>query len=183
MNNNINSDKYWAKTTIDDMPGLSVYDHMINVGSVACVIAALYPDILKHFNFKASDIGALAALHDLGKISPSFQRKCEEWIVKNDLVKVDHNYVWDTSMEADHGKVSQSAIHDCLLRLGVLIDSVPYLAAVLAAQGQPPQTIETLGYGFVLIMREPAAGGQTEPVKSLVKRLGEEVGENKIPEN
>lgn len=106
---------------------------MINVGSVACVIAAMYPDILKHYNFKASDIGALAALHDLGKISPGFQRKCEEWIVKNDLVKVDRNYVWDTSMEADHGKVSQSAIHDCLLKIGVSIDIVPYLAAILAA--------------------------------------------------
>jgi ATP-dependent DNA helicase RecG len=30
----------------------------------------------------------------------------------------------------------------------------------LAAQGQPPQTIETLGAGFVLIMKEPAAGGK-----------------------
>jgi ATP-dependent DNA helicase RecG len=28
----------------------------------------------------------------------------------------------------------------------------------IAAQGQPPQTIETLGYGFVLNMKEPAAG-------------------------
>jgi len=47
----------------------------------------------------------------------------------------------------------------------------------LAAQGQPPQTIETLGYGFVLIMKEPAAGGQTEVVKRLGKRLGEKLGE------
>ncbi|MBP9013270.1 MAG: CRISPR-associated helicase Cas3' [Smithella sp.] len=133
MNNNINTDKYWAKTTIDDLPGLSVYDHMINVGSVACAIAALYPDILKHFNFKAPDIGALAALHDLGKISPGFQRKCEEWIKKNDLVNVARNYCWDTSMEADHGKVSQSAIHDCLLGIGISINNVPYLAAILAA--------------------------------------------------
>jgi ATP-dependent DNA helicase RecG len=43
----------------------------------------------------------------------------------------------------------------------------------LAAQGQPPQTIETMGYGFVLTMREPAAGGQTESGKRLGEKLGE----------
>jgi ATP-dependent DNA helicase RecG len=37
----------------------------------------------------------------------------------------------------------------------------------LATQGQPPQAIEVMWYGLVRTRKEPAAGGQTEPVKKL----------------
>lgn len=77
--------EFWAKTTPEDKPGISVYDHMINVGYVAQCIAESSPELLERFNVLASVVGALAALHDLGKISPGFQRKCEAWLEENNL--------------------------------------------------------------------------------------------------
>ena len=106
---------FWAKTTAEGKPGISVYDHMVNVGCVARCIAETSPEILKRFRLQASTVGALAGLHDLGKISPGFQRKCEAWLEENGLVKVARNGCWDTAMESDHGKVSHSIIQDFLL--------------------------------------------------------------------
>ncbi len=68
---------FWAKTTYEGKPGISVYDHMVNVGSVAQCLAEMSPNLLRRFHIESSMVGALAALHDLGKISPGFQRKCE----------------------------------------------------------------------------------------------------------
>ena len=106
---------FWAKTTNDGKPGISVYDHMLNVGCVAKCIAELSPQLLERFQLQASVVGALASLHDLGKISPGFQRKCETWLEENGLVKVARNGCWNTAMELDHGKVSHSAIQEFLL--------------------------------------------------------------------
>lgn len=124
---------YWAKTTPEGKPGLSVYDHMVNVGYVARFIAESFPEILQRFNLRASEVGAFAALHDIGKISPGFQRKCEEWLVENNLVKVDRNCVWDTAMESNHGKVSHAAIQTFLLDKGIDRTSAKYLSTVLGA--------------------------------------------------
>ena len=109
-----NPPSFWAKTTEKEKPGHFVYDHMINVGCVAHCIAEMYPVLLEHFKIEPTIVGALAALHDLGKISPGFQRKCEIWLEENDLSKIDRNYVWDTAMEPDHGKVSHAAIQSFL---------------------------------------------------------------------
>jgi CRISPR-associated endonuclease/helicase Cas3 len=97
---------FWAKTTEDGKPGVSVYDHMVNVGGVAQCFAETVPNILERFNLQPSVVGALAALHDLGKISPGFQRKCEIWLEENGLTKIARNGCWDTAMESDHGKMS-----------------------------------------------------------------------------
>src|SRR6266540_6445846 len=105
---------FWAKTTQEEKPGLSVYDHMANVGNVARAIAETSPELLDRFHMKSSLVGALAALHDLGKISPGFQRKCEAWLEENGLTNIARNGVWDTAMESDHGKVSHSAIQTFL---------------------------------------------------------------------
>ena len=37
---------FWAKTTSEDKPGISVYDHMVNVGCVARGLAETCPEIL-----------------------------------------------------------------------------------------------------------------------------------------
>ncbi len=123
---------FWAKTTTDEKPGLSVYDHMANVGCVARRIAETSLDLLDRFQLNSAAVGALAALHDLGKISPGFQRKCEAWLKENNLSEMDSKYRWNV-MESDHGKVSQSAIQDFLLNKGMSRDSASYLAAVLGA--------------------------------------------------
>ena len=105
---------FWAKTTSLGKTGISAYEHMVDVGCVARCIAEISPETLKRFHLRSNEVGALAALHDLGKVSPGFQRKCEAWLEDNGLVKIARNGCWDTAMESDHGKVSHSAIQDFL---------------------------------------------------------------------
>lgn len=124
---------FWAKTTSDGKPGLSVYDHMVNVGCVARCIAETSPEILKRFHLQSSMVGALAALHDLGKISPGFQRKCEAWLEENGLTKVARNGCWDTAMESDHGKVSHAAIQAFFSENGLDRKTAKFVSTVLGA--------------------------------------------------
>jgi len=124
---------FWAKTTAEGKPGISVYDHMVNVGCVARCIAETSPKILERFHLQSSVVGALAALHDLGKISPGFQRKCEAWLEENDLVTVARNGCWDTAMETDHGKVSHAAIQSYLVGSGIERKTAKYVSTVLGA--------------------------------------------------
>lgn len=124
---------FWAKTTSEGKPGISVYDHMVNVGCVAHCMAEISPAILERFYLPSSTIGALAALHDLGKISPGFQRKCDAWLEENVLVKTARNGCWDTSMESDHGKVSHAAIQTFLLETGVDRKTAKFVSTVLGA--------------------------------------------------
>src|SRR4030043_822246 len=124
---------FWAKTTKEGKPGISVYDHMVNVGCVARCIAENSQKILERFQLQSAAVGILAALHDLGKISPGFQQKCEAWLEENNLTKTARNWRWDSAMELDHGKVSHSAIQEFLLQQGISRDVVQYLATVLGA--------------------------------------------------
>ncbi|MFH1504729.1 MAG: CRISPR-associated endonuclease Cas3'', partial [Candidatus Omnitrophota bacterium] len=127
------NDYFWAKTILDEKPGISVYDHMVNVGCVAQCLAETFPNLLERFKLQLSAIGALAALHDIGKISPGFQRKCEAWLKENGLSKIARNGCWDTAMESDHGKVSHEAIQAFLLEIGVDRDTAKFVSAVLGA--------------------------------------------------
>jgi len=122
---------FWAKTTDDGRPGISVYQHMINVGCVARCLAEATPELLKRFELLSAFAGALSALHDLGKISPGFQRKCLAWLEENGLLKVDRNGCWDTIMESDHGKVSHSAIQSFLLNHNFDMRTAKYLSTML----------------------------------------------------
>lgn len=124
---------FWAKTTRKGTPGISVFQHMVNVGCVARCIAETLPGLLERFHLQSSVIGALAALHDLGKISPGFQRKSELWLEENDLVSIERNGCWDTAMEADHGKVSHAAIQSFLVESGVNRKTAKYASTVLGA--------------------------------------------------
>jgi CRISPR-associated endonuclease/helicase Cas3 len=124
---------FWAKTTADEKPGISVYDHMVNVGCVARCIAESLPEILERFQLQSSAVGALAALHDLGKISPGFQRKCEAWLEENNLSKIARNGCWDPGMEANHGKVSHAAIQSFLVEAGIDRKTAKFASAVLGA--------------------------------------------------
>ncbi len=124
---------FWAKTTEDGTPGISVYDHMINVGCVACCIAETSPELLGRFNVRSAEIGALAALHDLGKVSPGFQQKCKQWLEDNQLVDVAINNFWQRDYEPDHGKTSHSAVQDFLQHQGITSNIAKYLAAALGA--------------------------------------------------
>lgn len=86
----------WAKTTQDGKPGISVRDHCLNVGCVAEALLALLPPQLH----KLIPPGAatLAALHDIGKVSPGFQRKCDLW---------EPSFKRDAGYERSHQRISQ----------------------------------------------------------------------------
>ena len=124
---------FWAKTTSEGKPGISVYDHMVNVGCVARCIAETSPEILDRFQLRSSVVGTLAALHDLGKISPGFQRKCKAWLEENGLTKIAGNGCWDTGMESDHGKVSHAAIQTFLVEKGIDRKTAKFVSTVLGA--------------------------------------------------
>ncbi len=55
----------------------------------------------------------LAALHDVGKISPGFQRKCPQWLIEQSLAVAAQTAAW-TRAEPDHSKVSQFTIQHVL---------------------------------------------------------------------
>jgi len=93
---------FWAKTTPDGFPGISVRDHCLNVGSVCRALLERY---------RLNDIPSgwalwLAACHDIGKISPGFQRKCAAWLNLRGLLEEARKSSWITA-ETDHSKVSQ----------------------------------------------------------------------------
>ncbi|MFZ5907179.1 MAG: CRISPR-associated helicase Cas3' [Nitrospirota bacterium] len=122
---------FWAKTTKDNKPGISVFEHMVNVGYVARCMAELAPALLKRFQLKAATVGALSALHDLGKISPGFQRKCEAWLDERGLLQIARNWVWDTSMESDHGKTTHATVQKYFNDIGLDRGTGKFLSAVL----------------------------------------------------
>jgi CRISPR-associated endonuclease/helicase Cas3 len=124
---------FWAKTTVDGNPGISVCDHMMIVGCVARCIAETLPGIIARFHLQSSVVGVLAALHDLGKISPGFQRKCKIWLKENSLETIARNGCWDTAMESDHGKVSHASIQAFLVEAGIDRKTAKFVSAVLGA--------------------------------------------------
>ena len=75
--------EFWAKTTSDGFPGISVFKHLVNTGCVARCLAEALSFLIERFQFRADELGALVALHDLGKISPGFQGKSEQWLIVN----------------------------------------------------------------------------------------------------
>ena len=95
--------RFWAKTTPDGEPGISVRDHCLNVGYVAeALIAALLPTVCALLPKGAA---TLAALHDVGEITIGFQAKCPQWLTQERLPKFSLGEV--TLSVTDHALVSQ----------------------------------------------------------------------------
>jgi CRISPR-associated endonuclease/helicase Cas3 len=94
---------FWAKTTKDGQPGISVRDHCLNVGCVAeTLIAALLPAVRALLPPGAA---TLTALHDVGKITIGFLAKCPLWLVRDGSPKVSPAEV--ALSVTDHALVSQ----------------------------------------------------------------------------
>ncbi len=89
----------WAKTLPDGSPGISVRNHCLNVGCVAEALLELLPTQLR--TLLPLGAAALAALHDVGKVSPGFQQKCDAWVREHPWFKRDAGY------ESRHQRVSQ----------------------------------------------------------------------------
>ena len=94
---------FWAKTTADGQPGISVRDHCLNVGCVAEAFVANLSPRVRELLPKGS--ATLAALHDIGKITVGFQAKCPQWLGKNNLPKFSSGEV--ALSVTDHARVSQ----------------------------------------------------------------------------
>jgi len=58
---------FWAKTTKEGLPGISVRDHCLNVGCVAEALIDPLPPAAR--TLLPSGAATLAALHDVGKIT------------------------------------------------------------------------------------------------------------------
>jgi len=76
----------------------------LNVGCVAEALIELLPQQLR--DMLPPGAATLAALHDIGKVSPGFQKKCPEWLTRYLLP---HGIY-----EEDHAKVSQSTVRELL---------------------------------------------------------------------
>lgn len=104
-------EKCWAKTTSDGRPGISVRDHSLNVG---CVAEALLKQLPAHLrNLLPPGIATLAALHDVGKVSPGFQVKCEAWLEREGLKEKALQEGWIV-WESDHAKIGQYTVQELL---------------------------------------------------------------------
>ncbi|MEB2361603.1 MAG: CRISPR-associated helicase Cas3' [Bryobacteraceae bacterium] len=101
----------WAKTKEDSAPGINVRDHCLNVGCVAEALLSLFHTPLQELT--PQGIASLAALHDVGKVSPGFQVKSEAWLALHALRDraLQERWVW---YEADHAKISQSTTQKLL---------------------------------------------------------------------
>ncbi len=96
---------FWAKTTPDGKPGLSVQDHCLNVGCVGEAIRSCLPESVRRILPPGCSI--LAAGHDIGKITVGFLRKCPDWLVENGLAEEAIASGWQFS-ESNHAAVSQN---------------------------------------------------------------------------
>ena len=148
---------FWAKTTTDGQPGISVIEHMLNVGHVARLLLNLSPALCHRFGLPPETVAALVALHDLGKISPGFQQKCPAWLEEFKLTAIAKNYAWRTSFETDHGRVSQASIQQSFMALGVRRKTAKNLAAILGAHHGRIKEIPN-DHGISCVMSESASG-------------------------
>jgi CRISPR-associated endonuclease/helicase Cas3 len=76
----------------------------LNVGCVAEALIELLPGQLR--NLLPVGAATLASLHDVGKVSPGFQKKCPNWLIRYPLP---HGIY-----EEDHAKVSQFTVQEML---------------------------------------------------------------------
>jgi CRISPR-associated endonuclease/helicase Cas3 len=160
---------FWAKTTPDGQPGISVRDHCLNAGCVGEALRDALPPALK----KLLPPGAvtLVALHDVGKISPGFLVKCPVWLAQLNLGAVAAKENWAND-QSNHALVSQWTLQQ-LFRSSKLHG---WSAVVGAHHGRLSE--RTLG----LLKVVPLAGGFWEQARRrLVSEL--ELAFGPLPEN
>jgi len=103
---------WWAKTLSDGRPGISVRDHCLNVGCVAEGLLALWPPQLRALLPPDKAPATLAALHDVGKVSPGFQQKCKVWLAQRGLTAIAARENWEVICETHHGKITAFALRE-----------------------------------------------------------------------
>jgi CRISPR-associated endonuclease/helicase Cas3 len=122
--------RFWAKTTSQGQPGISVFEHGLNVGCVAQALVETLPDELR--SFVPPGAITLAALHDLGKISPGFAVKCPAWVSQLELSGLAAKENW-ANCQPNHALVSQWVLQQLLPKAKLH----GWSAAVGAHHGRP----------------------------------------------
>ena len=102
---------FWAKTTPNGEPGMSVVGHSINAGAVAEALLSCYPDHIR--TLFPNSVATIVALHDIGKISVGFARKCQAWVDKHQLQAEALTNCWYLA-ESNHAKTSQALLQPFL---------------------------------------------------------------------
>ncbi len=96
-----------AKTAPDGTPGCSVVEHSRNAAEVARVLAALFNSLPHVRLFEGAE--SIAAVHDVGKVSPGFQKAR----VRNPAIATltpDVAAMADDRFETDHACIGASAV-------------------------------------------------------------------------
>lgn len=111
---------FWAKTVEKhdraNCPGISVFDHCLNVGAVAERILSMLPSPI--VSIVPAGAATLAALHDIGKVTLGFQAKCPAWLAAQSYDELTLRQIALASASgrrtADHAYVSQLFLHQRL---------------------------------------------------------------------
>lgn len=136
---NLSREAFWAKTIESpdhgQLPGISVFDHCLNVGCVGERILAQLPAPVAELFPTGSAL--LTALHDIGKITLGFQSKCSAWLAAQPFDELTRRHIALASTggrpESDHAYVSQLFVQELLRRT----KSQTWAVAVGAHHGKP----------------------------------------------
>jgi CRISPR-associated endonuclease Cas3-HD len=128
---------FWAKphryALGEEVPGISVLDHCMNVGWVAQGVVETSPMGFK--NLLPADDGrsatVLASVHDIGKITSGFQIKSPAWSFSDEFG--DRSKSEAMQSIGDHALASQVFLQDQLMPVG----GQPLRAVIGAHHGRP----------------------------------------------
>lgn len=180
MHVDLSTIKFWAKTTEDGRPGISVLHHILNVGNVAQQIANSRMSTLSYFNLKPEVVAVMAALHDIGKISQGFQSKSIKWLEQTGMKDVSTIQGWQ-NFESDHAKVSQFTVQNLLLQNGMKTKSAIHWAVAPGAHHGYLHHPSERGLQETVGMKNDEWEGQRQSVaKNLIEVLEGELPKTEV---
>ena len=95
-----------AKTTPSGQPGLSVQEHCGHVGAVAKALLHRLPEAAKRLI--PNDVISLVALHDIGKVSPGFQKRIQRDSPERLPPELIQRSI--AELETDHAQISEASL-------------------------------------------------------------------------
>ena len=158
---------FWAKTVEDSrlgqIPGLSVWDHCLNVGCVGEKLLALLPPPVAALFPPGTSL--LTSLHDIGKITLGFQAKCPAWMAAQTFDDLTRRQIAQARASgrstADHAYVGQLFLQERLR----LTKSHGWAVAVGAHHGKPK------GKSVKALEAEPCATAMQAHREALAAKL------------